>query len=116
MTAEEQQSRAVLKTLTGRPWTRLGTVALAAHVFYELAAGVGMPFASRLGAGPAAAVWGSGSVLVFRHAGRQDRSDDKAFAVLNGMFLTAVLAHFTGWPRRRARCRCSWSARGWTET
>ena len=84
-----------------RFWTRLGTLGAAAHVFYELGAGVGMPLASRAGAAPTAALWGASSVVAFREAGRQPPSRDAAFAVLNGMFLSAVVAHLTGWPRRR---------------
>ena len=71
-----------------RPWTRLGTVAIAGHVFYELAAGVAMPFASRFGVGTTAAVYGTSSVVAFRQAGRQPRSRDAAFCLLNGAFLS----------------------------
>jgi hypothetical protein len=84
-----------------RRWTQAGTVAIGAHVFYELAAGVGMPFASRVGPAPAAVLWGAGSAVAFREAGRQPPSRDPAFAVLNGMFLSAVIAHFATWPRTR---------------
>jgi hypothetical protein len=82
-----------------RPWTRVGTAGVCAHVFYELGAGVGMPLASLLGPGPAAALFGGGGVVAFREAGRQPRSRDTAFAVLNGVFLSAVVAHFSAWPR-----------------
>jgi len=78
-------------------------VGTAAHVFYELGAGVGMPFASRLGPAPAATVWALSSAAAFREAGRQPPSRDPVFAVLNGMFLSAVIAHFAAWPR-------TWSA------
>jgi hypothetical protein len=74
---------------------------MAAHVFYELAAGVGMPFASRVGPAPAATLWGVTSAVTVREAGRQPPSRDPAFAVLNGMYLSAVIAHFTSWPRTR---------------
>lgn len=84
-----------------RPWTQAATVAVGAHVFYELAAGVAMPLASLVGPGPAAAFVGAGSAVAFREAGRQPRSRDAAFAVLNGMFLSAVIAHFASWPRTR---------------
>jgi len=77
----------------------MGTLAVAAHVFYELAAGVGMPFASRVGPAAAATFWASGASVAFREAGRQPPSRDPAFAVLNGVFLSAVVAHFAAWPR-----------------
>ena len=82
-----------------RPWTRLGTVAIASHVFYELAAGVAMPFASRFGAGLTAAFYGTSSAVAFREAGHQPRSRDPAFCVLNGAFLSAVITHVASWPR-----------------
>jgi hypothetical protein len=84
-----------------RLWTRVGTLAHCAHAFYELASGVGMPLASRVGPAPSAALFGGGSLLLIRGAGRQPRSRDPAFAVANAMFLSAVLAHLTGWPRTR---------------
>jgi hypothetical protein len=84
-----------------RPWTRLGTVGASAHVFYELAAGVGMPFASRVGPTSAAAFWGASTVIAVREAGRQPRSRDAAFAALNATLLSAVIAHFASWPRKR---------------
>jgi hypothetical protein len=95
-------SRTPAPTPARRPWTRVGTVGACAHIFYELGAGVGMPFASLIGPGPAAAVFGGGGVLAFREAGRQPRSRDTAFAMLNGFFLSAVLAHFSGWPQSSA--------------
>jgi hypothetical protein len=82
-----------------RPWTRLGTLGAGAHVFYELLAGVGMPFVSRLGIGPAAALWTSGTLTAYRNAGRLPDSRDRVFALLNGAYLSAVIAHFLGWPR-----------------
>ena len=82
-----------------RPWTRLGTVGAGAHVFYELLAGVAMPFASRLGPGTAAVFWASSTAAAYHHAGRQPGSRDPAFAVLNGAYLSAVIAHFLAWPR-----------------
>ena len=81
-----------------RPWTRLGTVGAGAHVFYEQLAGVAMPFASRLGPGTAAVFWASSTAAAYHHAGRQPGSRDPAFAVLNGAYLSAVIAHFLGWP------------------
>jgi hypothetical protein len=74
-------------------------VAIAAHVFYELACGVAMPSASIVGAAPAAAGWVTGSVWLYRSAGRQPRSRDGLFAVVNGLYLAAVFAHFAYWPK-----------------
>jgi hypothetical protein len=82
-----------------RPWTRLGTAGVGAHVFYELLAGVGMPFTSRLGPRGAAGFWAGSTVAAYSQAGRQPASRDPAFAVLNGLYLSAVIAHFLAWPR-----------------
>jgi hypothetical protein len=83
-----------------RRWTRLGTLAIAAHVFYELACGVAMPSASVVGAMPAAAGWATGTAAVYRSAGRRPRTDDGVFALVNGMYMAAVIAHFAAWPKR----------------
>ena len=96
-----QASFDALGAVSGRRWTRLGTLGAGAHVFYELAAGVGMPFASWVGPRAAATLWSTGTVVAFREAGRQPRSHDPAFAALNATFLSAVIAHFAGWPRTR---------------
>jgi hypothetical protein len=45
------------------------------------------------------ALWSAGTVVAFREAGRQPHSRDSAFAALNATFLSAVIAHFAGWPR-----------------
>ena len=82
-----------------RPWTRLGAIATGAHVFYELAAGVAMPFASQVGPIGAATAFGASSTLVYREAGRQPPSRDSAFSIVNGVFLSAVIGHFASWPR-----------------
>jgi hypothetical protein len=94
-------SSEALGAVAGRRWTRLGALGIGAHVFYELAAGVGMPLASRLGPRAAAVLWGAGTVVTFREAGRQPHSRDSAFVALNAAFLSAVIAHFAGWPRTR---------------
>jgi hypothetical protein len=75
-------------------------VANGAHVFYELAAGVAMPFASRTGPVVAATAWGAGTALAYSAAGRRKDSYDNVFGLLNGMYLAAVAAHFTYWPKR----------------
>jgi hypothetical protein len=82
-----------------RPWTRLGAIATGAHVFYELAAGVGMPFTSRIGPIGSATLFGVSSGVVFRGAGQGPPSHDAAFSIANGIFLSAVIGHFASWPR-----------------
>jgi hypothetical protein len=84
----------------GRPLTRAATLGMAAHVFYELASGVGMPMASVVGPVPAAAAWSTGTAAVLR-AGTGDRSHDRLFASLNGFYLSAVLGHYAAWPWTR---------------
>ena len=84
-----------------RAWTRAGVLTFAGHVFYELGAGVAMPLASRFGPASTAALYGAGTAAAWREAGRRPPSADPAFAVLNGAFLSAVLGHFTAWPRTR---------------
>jgi hypothetical protein len=83
---------------------------MAGHVFFELAAGVGLPFASVVGPVPAAAGWGAGSAAMWRATGRSSPSVDVALTVANGVGLTAVLAHLAGWPRRRTRLGVPWLA------
>jgi len=73
---------------------------MGAHVFYELASGVAMPFASLVGPAPAAAAWATSTALVFHTACRGKDVHNNAFGLINGMFLTAVLAHFIYWPKR----------------
>jgi hypothetical protein len=103
-TTPERAGTAVGRPAPGRrPWTRLGTVGAGAHVFYELLAGVGMPFASRLGPGTATAFWAGGTVATYRQAGRQPASRDAVFAAANGLYLSAVISHFLGWPRTTRR-------------
>jgi hypothetical protein len=88
--------------------TRLATVGVAAHVFFELAAGVGMPFASVLGPVPAAALWAVGTGGVCRVAATRPPSSDSALAFINGVSLAAVIAHLTAWPSRRTRLGLPW--------
>jgi hypothetical protein len=88
--------------------TRLATAGLAAHVFFELGAGVGMPTASVLGPVPAAGLWAGGTAAIWRAAGRRPASGDAAFGVWNGIGLAAVAAHFAGWPSRRTRTGLPW--------
>jgi hypothetical protein len=58
-----------------------------------------MPFASRLGPTAAATLWAGSTAAAYHHAGRQPDSRDPPFAVLNGTYLAAVVAHFLAWPR-----------------
>jgi hypothetical protein len=98
-----------------RPLTRLGTAGMAGHVFFELAAGVGMPLASVLGPAPAAAVWAAGAVTAIRLTGRgsciearhhptcaQSPSEERLSGLVNGLAVGAVLAHLSPWPERSA--------------
>ena len=80
--------------------TRLNIAGLTGHVFFELAAGVGMPLASVVGPAPAATLWAVSARSAWRAAGTRPASSDPAFALLNGFGLTAILAHLAGWPRR----------------
>jgi hypothetical protein len=87
------------RRLGTRPWTRLGAASMAGQVFYELGAGVAMPFASVAGPVPAAARWAVGTIAAWRGAKRLNERYNTAVGVMNGMFLTAVLAHFIYWPK-----------------
>ncbi|MCO1598940.1 hypothetical protein M8C17_27685 [Micromonospora sp. RHAY321] len=91
-----------------RPLTRLAAAGLAAHVFFELGAGVGMPAASVLGPVPAAGLWAVGAGTLWRTAATRPASSDAVFALCNGAGLAAVLAHLRGWPRRRTRLGLPW--------
>ncbi|TDE09716.1 hypothetical protein [Jiangella asiatica] len=91
-----------------RPLTRLATAGLATHVFFELAAGVGMPLASVLGPVPAAGLWAACTKAVRQAAGTRPASSDAAFATLNGAGLAAVIAHLTSWPRQRTPIGLPW--------
>jgi hypothetical protein len=97
----------VRRTARDRPMTRLGTAGLGAHVFLELAAGVGMPGASVLGS-PAAVLWALGLSALWRGAATRPASGDTTFALWNSVGLAAVLAHFAGWPTRRTRAGLPW--------
>jgi hypothetical protein len=85
-----------------RPWTRLGVLAMAGHLGYELAAGVGVPLASRVGVRTAGCAYATASAVAYRAASRSaPPRGDRAFAVANGLFLSAVVTHYTAWPRTR---------------
>jgi len=89
-----------------RPWTRAASLAVGAHVFYELGAGVAMPLASRLGIAPAAVLYGTATAVSYREAGRRPASADAGFSALNGLYVALVLGHAVSWPRR-------WSGAPW---
>jgi hypothetical protein len=83
-----------------RPWTRLGVVGVAGHLGYELVSGVGVPLASRVGATAATAGYAVSSLAAYWSAGQlASPRGDRAFALANGLFLSAAVSHFTSWPR-----------------
>jgi hypothetical protein len=83
-----------------RPWTRLGIDAFAGHLAYELAAGVAVPLASRVGVRAAAAAYGLSAATAYAHAGRlRGPRGDRAYAIANGFFMAAVIGHYSSWPR-----------------
>ena len=82
-----------------RPLTRAAVAGLAAHVFFELAAGVGMPLTSVVGPAAAAGLWGVGAGILWRTARTAPCSQDGSFALFNGAALAAVIGHLAGWPR-----------------
>src|SRR3954462_12987842 len=93
-----------------RPWTRAAVAGSAAHVFLELGAGVGMPGASVAGPVPAALIWAGGTRAVWRIAS-SGRWTPTARCASTTAWLTAVVAHYTGWPHRqprRHRLRLPW--------
>jgi hypothetical protein len=86
-----------------------GTVAgLAVHVFFELAAGVGMPLASVLGPVRAAGLWAAATGALWHQAGHRSPRSDPAFAIVNAAGLAAVAAHLMSWPTRRTRPGLPW--------
>jgi hypothetical protein len=81
---------------------------MAGHLAYELLAGVAVPLAPRLGIRAAAAGYAMASVTAYRAAGRwSGPGGDRAFAAVNGLFLSAVVTHYTTWPTTRRR-RIPW--------
>jgi hypothetical protein len=91
-----------------RPLTRLTIAGLAAHLGFELVAGVGMPLASLLGPYAAAGAWTLATGGAWRAAGAGNDSDDEVLAAVNGFGVAAVMAHLTGWPTRRTRIGLPW--------
>ncbi|MDG9717636.1 hypothetical protein [Streptomyces sp. DH24] len=56
----------------------------------------------------AATAWAVGTATAWRAGGTRPSPDDPAFAVLNSVSPAAVIAHLTGWPRRRTRLGLPW--------
>jgi hypothetical protein len=83
-----------------RPWTRLGVLAIGGHLAYELFAGVGVPLASQVGVTAAATGFAVPSIATYRAASLlRSPQGDRRLAVANGVFASAVISHFTSWPR-----------------
>jgi hypothetical protein len=88
--------------------TTLSVLGAGAHVFFELAAGVAMPFASVLGPAGAVAAWTGGVAGLARAAAVRPASSDRGLAVFNGIAVAAVVAHLAAWPKRRTRLGVPW--------
>ncbi|WP_089006975.1 hypothetical protein [Micromonospora viridifaciens] len=80
---------------------------LAAHVVFELGAGVGMPLASIVGPYAATGFWALVTGGVWGATGR-GASADRVLAAANGFGLAATSAHLLGWPTRRTRAGLPW--------
>jgi hypothetical protein len=86
--------------MSERPWTRLGILSIAAHLGYELAAGVAIPLAPHVGVRAATAAFAVPAATAYVPAGRLVRPrGDGSFAITNGLVLAAVIAHYSSWPR-----------------
>jgi hypothetical protein len=73
---------------------------IGGHLAYELFSGVAVPLASRVGIVAATSGYTVSSVAAYRAAGRvPPPRGDRWFAVANGVFVSAVITHFTSWPR-----------------
>jgi hypothetical protein len=78
----------------------LGVLTVGGHLAYELTSGVGVPLAARVGVTAATSGYVICSVAAYRVAGRlASPRGDRRFAVANGLFASAVITHFTSWPR-----------------
>jgi hypothetical protein len=78
----------------------LGVLTVGGHLAYELVSGVGVPLASRVGVTAATTGYAVSSVAAYRAAGHlHSPRGDRRFAVANGVFASAVISHFTNWPR-----------------
>jgi hypothetical protein len=59
-----------------------------------------MPFASVAGPAPAALGWAAATTASITTAGRAPARYNDTFGLINGVFLSAVLAHLIYWPKR----------------
>jgi hypothetical protein len=83
-----------------RPWTRLGIISILGHLTTELVAGVAVPLAPHLGVRAGVAAFVLPASAAFASAGRlASPRGDRVYAVTNGLFLAAVVAHYSSWPR-----------------
>lgn len=82
-----------------RRWTQLGVSAGAGHLAYELLNGAAVPLAT-LGAGRVVAGYGAGTAGLCWAASKTPlERGGRGFSVTNGLLLSAVIGHFTSWPR-----------------
>lgn len=70
-------------------------------MFFELAAGVGMPMITLFRPVPTAVAWGVSSAAGWKAAGRPLAAHDARLAAVNALVVAAVAAHLAAWPRRR---------------
>jgi hypothetical protein len=83
-----------------RPWTRIGIVTIAGHLGYELVAGVAVPLAPHVGVRAAAVVFALPALTTYVPAGvLVSPRGDRTYAVANGIFVAAVVNHYSSWPR-----------------
>ncbi|GAB2651392.1 hypothetical protein [Kribbella swartbergensis] len=92
--------------MTARPFTRWGVLGLAGHVYFELGAGVGMPFASVIGPAPAAGLWAAATTKTLRELGRPEGAT--LAGLVNGFGVAAMIGHLSAWPTRRTRLGLPW--------
>lgn len=90
----------ILRRMPYRRWSRLGIVAVAGHLGYELAVGAGVPGAPRIGVRPAVAGHALGAAVptgppVVSPA----RVGIVGSPVANGLFASAMSSHYASWPR-----------------
>lgn len=91
-----------------RPLTTVSVLGVAAHIFYELGCGVGMPLASVLGPRLAAATWSGATGALLVSARRPGRARDVGFVLFHGASLSVALGHLSGWPRRHLGLPVPW--------
>lgn len=92
----------------GRPLTRTAIAGLAAHIWFELGAGVGAPLASVLGPRRAAAFWTVTTAGAWHEASRVSHVGDTFFAVTDAFAVAALVGHLRAWPTRRGLAGVPW--------